>query len=125
MTDRRRFLTLRFDVTGLPEFEVDALGFEASVQAERSDEVGLVEGHDGAPTWTGHRDVSAPEIILDPPSKKNGGTLLAESENAQGVRVALYLHPNTGHVVYVGGWPVATLKTERGALRRFEREENR
>lgn len=49
----RRYLVLRYDVTGLPEAEIDALAFEAAVQAESSD------GHRGVPEPTDSIEVVA------------------------------------------------------------------
>lgn len=57
----KRFLLIPFDVTGLPDDEVDALAGEASVQAEESDP--YVPADDpGTDEPQGHRDVP----VLDP-----------------------------------------------------------
>ena len=62
-TGDRKFLVVRFDVTGWPEHEVAALGMEASVQGEASDE--YTEGEPG----TGHRGVEAQDerVVDDDP----------------------------------------------------------
>jgi hypothetical protein len=52
----RTYLVMTFDVTGLPDEEVDRLAFEAAVQSETSDD--YTEGEEG------HRGVPEPTSLV-------------------------------------------------------------